>query len=66
MANNAITPAVLRVTEAAQYLACSERTIWNLIKSEKIRQYGLGKFCGLRGPISMILLQQLRGQNEQA
>jgi excisionase family DNA binding protein len=43
MANNAITPAVLRVTEAAQYLACSERTIWNLIKSEKIPAVRFGK-----------------------
>ena len=40
---NNITPAVFRVAEAAKYLACSERTIWNLIKAEKLPAVRFGK-----------------------
>lgn len=38
-----VTPVVFRVSEAAKYLACSERTIWNLIKAEKLPAVRFGK-----------------------
>ena len=38
-----VTPVVFRVAEAAKYLACSERTIWNLIQAQKIPAVRFGK-----------------------
>lgn len=43
MKTEPISPAVFRVTEAAKYLACSERTIWNLVKGQKIPAVRFGK-----------------------
>jgi excisionase family DNA binding protein len=38
-----ITPALLRVNEAASYLAVSERTFWSLLKAQRIPAVRFGK-----------------------
>lgn len=41
--NDTLAPACLRVSEAAAYLAISERTCWTLVKEGKIPAVRFGK-----------------------
>jgi excisionase family DNA binding protein len=43
MAAETITPVALRICEAATYIAVSERTLWTLIKDNRLQAVRFGK-----------------------
>lgn len=61
MAESTITPAVLRVVEAASYLACSERKVWTLIKDGELPAIRFGRITRVERADLDAFIQQAKG-----
>jgi len=59
--NEKISPTAYRVTEAAQYLAVSERTVWNLIKQGDIACVRFGGITRILKDDIDAFIQRCRG-----